>query len=236
MTQPAQGQAPSQSPSQSPSPADLSKIPASRQIVSFRLGLHPSGQVVAMKARTEAGHVETLLLAAPVALHIRDRIRETLRARPGLAEVPKDDAFFAAQPVIEREDFSRETGHVGVPLGAHVETAPEGCILAFPLDAEGRHTGYRMSPLHAAYFLHAVNEAEESGGLKVLPKATAGAPDRAQPSRARRAPPPAHPALAGRGALSGARRGGAHRDWPRRRRPRPRRHCRSGRAPSAARS
>ncbi len=163
-----------------PNPEELRRIPAGRRIASFRLGLHPSGQVVAMKSRTEAGHVETLLLAAPVALHIRDRIRETLRARPGLAEVPTDDGFFAAQPRIEPGDFSRESGHVGVPLGAHVETAPEGCILAFPLDREGRHTAYRMSPLHAAYFLHAINEAEESGGLRRLPRATAEAPGRVQ--------------------------------------------------------
>lgn len=148
-----------------PSPAELAQIPAGRNVVSFRLGVEPSGRVVLLKTRTEDGRTEALLLATPVARHIRDRLAETLRARPGLGAVPEDKAFFAAQPEIVEEDWAADSTHVGTPLGAHVETAGTSCVLAFPLDAHGRYTACRMTALQAAYYLHAVNAAEESGAF-----------------------------------------------------------------------
>ncbi|MEO1603289.1 MAG: hypothetical protein AAFU49_23065, partial [Pseudomonadota bacterium] len=144
-------------------------LPAGRTLVSFRLGTEPTGKVVLLKMRTEDGRSEALLLATPVALHIRDRIAETLRAKPGLSEVPKDDAFFAAQPEIVPEDWSPDSAHVGTPRGAHVETAGQSCVIAFPMDDAGddagSYTACRMTPLQAAYFLHAINAAEENGDL-----------------------------------------------------------------------
>lgn len=148
-----------------PAPAELAKLPSGRNLVSFRLGVAPGGHVVLMKTSTADGRSEALLLARAVALHIRDRIAESLRARPGLPEVPKDDAFFAAQPQIAPEDWSADNAHVGQPLGAHVETAATTCVLAFPMDEEGRYTACRMTALQAAYYMHAINAAEENGDL-----------------------------------------------------------------------
>src|SRR6056297_1052218 len=158
-----------------PDPRELAAIPAGRRIVSFHIALASSGRLVNLKARTADGRVEALVLPAEVALHIRDRLRDTLRARPGLRELPTDESFFAAQPSHETADWNADSPHVGVARGAHVETAPEGCILAFQIDAEGRYTAFRMSPLHAAYCLHALNHAEEVTDLGRAPTPTTAA-------------------------------------------------------------
>ncbi|MEM9148359.1 MAG: hypothetical protein AAGC57_19520 [Pseudomonadota bacterium] len=149
-----------------PAPAELATLPEGRNVVSFRLGVEPSGRVVLFKLKTADGRSEALLLATPIAVHVRDRIAQTLRARPGLAEVPQDDVFFAAQPTIMPDDWAPLSPHVGEAQGAHVETAGTTCVLAFPMDASGRYTACRMTALQAAYFLHAINAAEESGDLK----------------------------------------------------------------------
>lgn len=158
-----------------PDPRELAAVPAGRRIRSFHLALDRTGRLVSLKTRTADGRTEAVVLSAPVALHVRDRLRETLRARPGLAELPTDTSFFAEQPAHETADWNAESPHVGVARGAHLETATEGCVLAFPVDAEGRYTAYRLSPLHAAYLLHALNHAEEEGGLGTGTAEEAGA-------------------------------------------------------------
>ncbi len=148
-----------------PAPDELARLPAAREIASFRLALGADKRVVAFKAVTVDGRRETLLLAAPIARHLRDRFRENLRARAGLAELPKDARFFEALPEIGPEDWDAKSGHVGVPLGAHVETARESCVLAFPIDRTGGYVCYALSALHAGYLLHAITDLEENEGL-----------------------------------------------------------------------
>lgn len=147
----------------------IRRVPPGREIVSFRLALDKTGGFVNLKAKMADGKTEAMVLESRVALHVRDRIRETLRTRPGLETLPTDDAFFAGQPALDTADWNAMSAHVAVATGAHVETAPDGCILAFPFKAresgETVYTAYRMTPLHAAYFLHAINHAEESGEL-----------------------------------------------------------------------
>ena len=158
-----------------PSDAELTAIPRSRDVVSFHLGVDRTGRFINMKVLTAGGSQECLLLAAPIVLHLRDRFRETLRASPSLEVLPTDEAFFARRPTLGAEDWNTGSGHVGVPIGAHVLTRPDGCVLAFPMDRDaGSWTAFRLRPLHAAYFLHAINDAEENEDFGKRPPLVSG--------------------------------------------------------------
>ncbi len=150
-----------------PPAADLTRVPAERELVSFHISLEKTKRFLSLKTRTKDGRQEVLLLSARIALHLRDKFQETLRARKGLAELPKNAEFFDNIPEHVAEDWNTESSHVGVPLGAHVETGKTGCILAFPLDRDGRYTAFGMSALHAAYFLHAINDLEKNEGFDI---------------------------------------------------------------------
>ncbi len=153
-----------------PTQADLTRIPETRELVSFHLALENSKRFVGLKTKTKDGREESLLLSARIAFHIRDLFHDSLRARKGLKEVPKDAGFFDNIPKHEARDFDTSQPHVAVPLGAHVETGRSGCILAFPLDRDGQYTAFGLSALHAAYFMHAINDLETNEGFAIPPE------------------------------------------------------------------
>ena len=162
-----------------PNRVELRAVPPGREIVSFRLALDRTGRFVNMKALTRGGARECLLIAAPIALYLRDRFKETLRSRKGVEVLPTDDAFFERQPAHEAPDWTTESAHVGVPVGGPLEAGRDACILAFPMDREARGwTAYRLRALHAAYFLHAINDVEANEDF-----------GRAQPAQAEPVPP-----------------------------------------------
>lgn len=163
-----------------PLPQDLRRVPDSREIVSFHLALDKTKRFVSLKTLTKDGRSEVLLLSAKIALYIRDQFRSTLRAKQGLETVPTDEAFFAKLPAHEAADWDTASPHVGVPIGAHVETGRSGCILAFPLDHEGRTVPFGMSALHAAYFMHAINDVEANEDFGKTPIATSEGTDTVQ--------------------------------------------------------
>ncbi|GMG82764.1 hypothetical protein LNKW23_19770 [Paralimibaculum aggregatum] len=156
-----------------PAPQDLRNVPEGREIKSFHLALDKTKRFVSFKTLTADGRSEVLLLSAKIALYIRDQFREKLRARKGLEAVPNDESFFSSIPRHDQADWDTASPHVGVPIGVHVETGRGGCILAFPLDKEGKTVPYGLSALHAAYFMHAINDVEANEDFGKDPAPTA---------------------------------------------------------------
>ncbi|MGF1502568.1 MAG: hypothetical protein ACFBSD_12200 [Paracoccaceae bacterium] len=144
---------------------EFAKVPAEREAVSFRTAVDATGRFLNLKLAFPGGKTEVLILAAPIALHIRDRLRETLRAAPSLTELPEDRQMFARQPHHSEADWRTASPHVGVPRGCEVATFRDRCVLAFPMDGTGTYTAVRLRPLIAGYLLHAINFAVEDEDL-----------------------------------------------------------------------
>jgi len=149
---------------------------AAPAIRAFALAIEPARRAVGLKLVLDDERREMMILALPVLRHIRTVLMGTLRTRREMDTLPTDGGFFQRMPTAEAADWDLRTPSTAVAAGCEITTHPDLCRLSFPLrgeDAGTRH--YHLRPLHAAYLLHAINDALENEDLRAMEESAAGA-------------------------------------------------------------
>lgn len=146
-----------------------------REIVSFSVSPDSTATVVGLKLALADGGEEMVLMALPVARHLHDTLLATLRSRGSRPELPADARFFERMPVPVRADWVLSEATVSAPIGCHIETCPDMCLIEFPLRDRPAGPRFALRPLYAAYLMHALDAslelaeaAAEAAGTPVL--------------------------------------------------------------------
>lgn len=149
---------------------------AAPAIRAFSLAIEPAKRAVGLKLDLGDGRQEMLILALPVLRHIRTVLMGTLRTRREMDTLPTDEGFFRRMPQAAAADWNLATPTTAVAAGCEITTHPDLCTLAFPLRGEGAGARrYHLRPLHAAYLLHAINDALENEDLRAMEESAASA-------------------------------------------------------------